>query len=119
MGCPPAAPVPAAEFMLEHMSRSLWDPVDPRGLGSLDSRLHARVNGEIYRFSRQETLARFRRDPVRWCGILRDPVTGQRFIPDRSSPRHDHHDVPYYFMDDSTWSAFRAAPERYAIHRAD
>ncbi len=107
----------AAEFLLEHMRRTLWDPVDPRSLGSLDSALHARVNGEIYRFAGSVTLARFRRDPARWCGVLRDPVSGVRFVPDRWSPRWEHRDGPYFFASDSTLARFRADPERYAIHR--
>jgi YHS domain-containing protein len=111
--------VPAAEFLLEHMSRTLFDPVDPTSVGSLESRLHARVNGEIYRFSRVVTLARFRRDPVRWCGILRDPVNGVCFFPDRFSPRLATKDGPYFFSSDSSYAAFRASPERYAIHRED
>ena len=109
--------MPAAEFLLEHMSRTLWDPVDPTCLGSLDSRLHAKVNGEIYRFARTSTLVKFRHDPVRWCGILRDPVTGARFVPSRRSPRHDLPDSPYFFIGDSTRRVFAAAPERFAIHR--
>lgn len=109
--------MPAAEFLLEHMSRTLWDPVDPGRLGSLDPKLRARVNGEIYRFAGKETLRRFRRDPVRWCGILRDPVNGVRFVPDRSAPRFDYLDGPYFFTSDSTHAAFAADPGRYAIHR--
>lgn len=107
----------AADFLLEHMGRTLRDPVDPRFLGSLDGALRARVNGEIYRFARTATLERFRRDPVRWCGILRDPVTGVRFIPDRRSPRLEQPDGPYFFTGDSTLAIFRASPGRYAIHR--
>jgi len=99
------------------MSRVLWDPVDPTSLGSLDPKLSARVNGEIYRFARPATLERFRREPVRWCGILRDPVSGRRFIPDRFSPHLAYKDGPYFFASDSTHAAFRADPERYAIHR--
>ena len=109
--------MPAAEFLLEHMSRTLWDPVDTTCLGSLDPRLHAKVNGEIYRFSRTSTLAKFRHDPVRWCGILRDPVSGARFVPNRRSPRHDLQDSPYFFTSDSTRRVFVAAPEQFAIHR--
>ena len=109
--------MPAADFLLEHMSRTLWDPVDTTQVGSLERRLHARVNGEIYRFSRPETMARFTRDPVRRCGILRDPVNGTRFVPDRRSPRWAYRDGPYFFTSDSTRAAFRADPERYAIHR--
>lgn len=107
----------AAEFLLEHMSRTLYDPVDPRSLGSLDTTLRAHVNGEIYRFARPATLAKFRREPLRWCGLLRDPVSGVRFFPDRWSPRIEYRDGPYFFVSDSTAAAFQAAPERYAIHR--
>ena len=113
----PSQPVPAAEFLLEHMSRTLWDPVDPASLGSLERRLHAKVNGEIYRFSRPATLARFRRNPARWCGILRDPVSGARFVPTSRSPRWDHGDIPYFFTGDSTRRVFMAAPDRWAIRR--
>jgi YHS domain-containing protein len=109
--------VQAAEFLLEHMARTLWDPVDPTKLGSLDSTLHARVNGEIYRCASTATRDRFQRDPVRWCGILRDPVSGVRFVPDRRSPRWEHGGGPYFFAAESTWRAFRADPGRYAIHR--
>ncbi len=101
------------------MSRTLWDPVDPRQLGSLDPQLHARVNGEIYRFSRPATLARFRSNPARLCGILRDPVSAVRFVPDRLSPHLDYRDDPYFFASDSSFAVSRATPERYAIHRRD
>ena len=101
------------------MSRTLYDPVDTTALGSLDARLHARVNGEIYRFARSATLKRFQRDPARWCGILRDPVSGVRFVPDRDSPRLDHEGVPYFFASDSTLRAFRGQPGRFAIQRRD
>jgi len=110
--------VQAAEFLLEHLSRTLYDPVDPRSIASLDTTLRAHVNGEIYRFARPATLARFRRDPVRWCGILRDPVSGVRFLPDRWSPRLAHDDGPYFFTSDSTRAVFAADPERYAIRRS-
>ena len=100
------------------MSRTLWDPVDPSQLGSLDPRLHAKVNGEIYRFSGPITLARFRRHPARWCGILRDPVNGVRFVPDRFSPRLETPYGPYFFTSDSTFAAFRADTGRYLVHRA-
>ncbi len=101
------------------MSRTLWDPVEPRQIGSLDRGLHARVNGEVYRFGSRTTLERFRRDPVRWCGILRDPVSGVRFLPDRTSSRHDTQESPYFFVTEATRGAFKKEPSRYEIHRAD
>ena len=99
------------------MSRVLFDPVDPTRIGSLDPRLQSRVNGEIYRFADAVTLERFRKSPARYCGILRDPVSGVRFIPDHFSPHLDTPESPYFFDDDSTFAVFRHDPERYAIHR--
>jgi len=110
--------VPAADFLLEHMSESLYDPVDPTQVGSLSPALRAHVNGEIYRFAASATRARFRRDPVRWCGVLRDPVTGVRFRPSRSAPRYDMADGPYFFTSDSCRRAFAADTARFAIHRS-
>jgi YHS domain-containing protein len=85
-------------------------PGGSRQLGSLDSTLHARVNGEIYRFATPATMARFVKDPVRWCGILRDPVSGSVFMPDRTAPRIDWADGPYFFTCDSTRLAFCRNP---------
>lgn len=99
------------------MSRALYDPVDPTRIGSLKPALQARVNGEIYRFATAGTRERFVRDPIRWCGILRDPVTGVRFVPDDGSPRAQTEESPYFFASDSTRREFRKDPERYAIHR--
>lgn len=99
------------------MSRSLYDPVDTTQVASLSPRLRARVNGEIYRFASSLTLARFRRNPAHWCGILRDPVCGVRFVPRRDSPRYDMADGPYYFLSDSTFRAFRADTAHFAIRR--
>ena len=109
--------MPAAEFLLEHMSRSLFDPVDTTQVASLSPQLRARVNGEIYRFANPSTRARFQRDPVRWCGILRDPVTGLRFFPSHRSPRLDLTESPYFFVSDSSCRVFRADTARYAVHR--
>ena len=115
----PTTPVTAADFFLEHMSRTLWDPVDPTRLGSLDAKLHAKVNGEIYRFASEVTRRRFMANPVRWCGILRDPVSNVRFIPDRLSPRLRQALGPYFFASDSTFRAFVADTVKYAVHRGN
>ena len=109
--------MPAAEFLIQHLSRTLWDPVNPRQLGSLDSTLRARVNGEIYRFATAATLARFQREPRRWCGVVRDPVCGICFIPERSSPSIEWVDGPYFFACDSTRTEFCRNPAQYAIQR--
>ncbi len=105
------------EFALFHLQRALWDPVDPTRVGSLAPELRARVNGEYYRFSRTETMMRFVTDPVRFCGVLRDPVTGARFWPSHHSPRCDWDNAPYFFSSDSTRAEFLKDPKKYQVLR--
>ena len=100
------------------MQRALYDPVDPRLLGSLSPDLQFRVNGEVYRFGGERTLGRFRSEPELWCGLLRDPVSGVRFLPSTRSPRLYFVGGPYYFQSDSTHDAFLADPARFEVKRA-
>lgn len=106
-----------AEWCLEHMQRALWDPVDPSRLGSLADSLEFRVNGEVFRFASPRTLRRFMKVPVRWCGVVRDPVSGCRFLPSARSPAAYWIGGPYFFESDSTKEMFVADPHRYEIIR--
>jgi len=110
-------PVVDAEWALIHMQRALWDPVDPRFLGSLADSLHLRVNGEVYRFASRLTLRRFKRAPVQWCGVVRDPVTGNRFLPSIHSPELYWGGGPYFFESDSTKRLFTDAPHKFEVIR--
>lgn len=110
-------PVVDAEWALIHMQRALWDPVEPGVVGSLADSLHYRVNGEVYRFSSRWTLKRFRRTPVLWCGVVRDPVTGRRFLPSARSPELYWGGGPYFFESDSTRRVFARDPHRYEVIR--
>jgi YHS domain-containing protein len=110
-------PVIDADWALEHMQRALWDPVDPRRLGSLADSLEFRVNGEVFRFADRRTLRRFMQTPVRWCGVVRDPVTGCRFQPNAHSPQAYWIGGPYFFEADSTRLRFIDDPHRYEIIR--
>lgn len=105
------------DWALLHLQRALYDPVDPRRLGSLDPALHFRVNGEVFRFAGERTLRRFRKNPFRWCGAVRDPVTGRRFHPGPESPEAYWIGGPYFFENDSTKALFVDDPHRYAIIR--
>jgi YHS domain-containing protein len=100
------------------MQRALYDPVDPRLLGSLEADLQYRVNGEVYRFGAEKTLQRFVSEPELWCGLLRDPVSGERFLPSTRSPRLYFVGGPYYFASDSTHDRFLEDPGRYEVKRA-
>jgi YHS domain-containing protein len=110
-------PVIDAEWALYHLQRALWDPVDPRRLGSLDPELQFRVNGEVYRFSSERTLQRFVKAPQLWCGVVRDPVSGRRFLPSRRSPEVYWVGGPYYFESEANKERFVADPHAYAVIR--
>ena len=99
------------------MQRALYDPVDPQLLGSLLPDHPFRVNGEVYRFAGERTLRKFMDEPELWCGLLRDPVSGRRFLPSTRSPRVYFVGGPYYFASDSTRDAFVAEPLRYEVKR--
>lgn len=100
------------------MQRALWDPVDPNQLGSLKDELHFRVNGEVYRFANTANLRRFMQAPQLWCGLLRDPVTGERFWPSTRSPEAYWVGGPYFFVSDSTKARFVDDPKKYEVVRA-
>jgi YHS domain-containing protein len=100
------------------MQRALWDPVDPARLGSLADSLHFRVNGEVYRFADLRTLRRFMDAPPLWCGLLRDPVTGERFLPSTRSPEAYWVGGPYFFASESTKTQFVNDPKKYEVVRA-
>ena len=105
------------EWALFHLERALWDPVDPRRLGSLAAELQYRVNGEVYRFSSDRTLRQFMKSPTRWCGQLRDPVTGRCFEPSARSPEAYWVGGPYFFESESTKTVFVEDPQKYEVIR--
>ena len=100
------------------MQRALYDPVDPQLLGSLEPELQFRVNGEVYRFGMEKTLRRFMEAPALFCGLLRDPVNGLRFVPSAKSPCLYFVGGPYFFSSDSTHDRFLDDPGRFEIKRA-
>ena len=113
----PLGPVVDSEWALYHLRRALWDPVDPRLLGSLEDSLQYRVNGEVYRFGNERTLQRFMHSPSLWCGLVRDPVTGDRFLPSTRSPTAYWVGGPYFFASESTKAQFVIDPKRFEVIR--
>ena len=81
----------------------------------LDDAHQVRLNYEAYFFSEPEMVARFRADPIRYCGLLTDPVSNRRFRPDRAAPRLAHEGVVYYFESVQTRDRFRRTPEAYVL----
>jgi YHS domain-containing protein len=76
----------------------------------IDSSLRERVNYEIYYFASAVEKDRFRKDPLRHCGKVTDPITKQRFRPTSLSPSTTYGGRLYYFSADSTRARFLANP---------
>lgn len=114
----PSGPVVDSEFALFHLQRALWDPVDPTQLGSLSPELQYRVNGEVYRFANEKGLRRFMQAPHLWSGVVRDPVSGRRFLPSAATPCAYWVGGPYYFESEANKAAFVEDPKKYEVVRA-
>jgi YHS domain-containing protein len=91
--------------------------VDPTREAKLDSKLRTFVNYEVFFFCDEAALATFQGNPTRYCGLLTDPVSQQRFQPAPGSFRRDYMGRPYYFESDSTYVAFAATPDSFGVRR--
>jgi YHS domain-containing protein len=83
----------------------------------VDSSLRERVNYEIYYFATAAEKERFRKDRLRYCGKVTDPITKARFRPTASSPTTTHGGRTYYFSADSTRARFLANPTLHQDRR--
>jgi len=89
-------------------------PVHPDLPAILTSGLRERLNWEIYYFSSEAACEEFRKDPLRWCGLLTDPVDGTRFHPTAGSPKRTWNGRLYFFSSGKSREAFESSPEQYA-----
>ena len=105
------------EMYLKERNIALQCPVDPQKPAVLDAAHRAFVNHEVYFFSGRIARWRFQWNPLRWCGIVTDPVNHVRFQPTSQSPHVKFHGRPYYFTADSTLVAFEATPDSFALRR--
>jgi YHS domain-containing protein len=102
------------EWYLKELGVKLPCAVVKGGDARIDKSTSARVNHEIYYFSTPAAKRKFLADPLRWCGMVTDPVSRERFRPREGSPRVDHGGRPYFFASDATSAAFAAEPARFA-----
>ncbi|MEK7315774.1 MAG: hypothetical protein AAB011_06305 [Candidatus Eisenbacteria bacterium] len=83
----------------------------------VDSTMRTFVGHDVFYFSGEKERESFRKDPLRYCQRLTDPVTLKRFAPSRKSPRLEWSGRPYYFASDSTRTTFAAMPDSFAIRK--
>lgn len=101
------------ERYLREMKVTLRCPVRPARRAIFDSSLRVKLNQDVYFFSSVSAMKLFRRDPLRYCGLLTDPVSRVRFHPSRQSPHVTFRGRDYYFAADSSLVRFQAEPERF------
>ena len=92
--------------------------VQPEKKGIIDTSMRLRVNYEIYYFSSATAMQRFKKDPLRYCGFVTDPITMARFKPTARSPKTEYLGRPYYFAADSTRARFLGRPDRFAERKS-
>ena len=112
MPCPPVF-VQDPEALLNELGVKLPCIVDPSRQAILDADHRVLVNHEVYFFSSAEAKARFVKNPLKYCGLVTDPVSRERFRPSRSSPKTTYAGRLYFFSSPKTLETFRAMPERY------
>ena len=95
------------QVQLNEMGVRLADPVAPDRSAILDAAHRSFVNWEIFFFADDDTKRRFDADPGRWCGVITDPVSRQRFVPGTDSPQTVYEGRPYFFFSAADLKAFR------------
>lgn len=105
------------EQYLRKLGIRVTDPVQPGQEASLEPGLRAEVNHEIFLFADRASFERFRKDPLRWCGTVSDPVSRKRFRPTPRSPRLTRDGRPYFFTSGLDLRTFRAMPDSFATRK--
>jgi YHS domain-containing protein len=83
----------------------------------VDSSLRYRIGFEIYYFSSRAEMDRFKKDPLRYCGDLTDPMTMVRFRPAATSPHTVYESRTYYFASETSRAEFLKNPELHKDRR--
>ncbi|MFT5287656.1 MAG: YHS domain-containing protein [Planctomycetota bacterium] len=96
-------------------SLTFRDHLDQREEAIIDADHCVRLNYEAFFFSNLYTRERFVEDTLLYCGYLTDPVSKQRFRPDKDSPRFSHEKVAYYFENEVQRDQFKASPETFRL----
>jgi YHS domain-containing protein len=115
-GCPPVF-VGDPERYLKALGIAPPDLFHKGKLATVDSSLRHRIGFEIYYFSSRADMDRFKKDPLRYCGVLTDPVSMARFQPTEASPHATYAQRLYYFAADSTREAFLKDPSLHKDRR--
>lgn len=91
------------------------DYLDSRRAAVIDAAHCVRLNYEAFFFADAWERERFRSDPLLYCGLLTDPISRRRFLPNADSPRTTFEGVTYFFEDARYRELFEEAPEQFRL----
>ena len=102
------------ERFLSELEIALPCVVADNGAAVINADHRSHVNWEIFFFSNEERKSMFDEDPIRYCGLITDPVSKERFQPTEASPRFDYRGRPYFFASQATVGSFKSMPDALA-----
>lgn len=74
-----------------------------------------RLNYEAYFFADLAAVDRFLADPLRFCGMLTDPVSKRRFRPLPDAPGAMHEGIDYFFENQANRDMFVRMPDSFRL----
>ena len=92
--------------------------VYPKLKAKIDSSMRRVIGHDIFYFSNATAKRLFDRDPLRYVKALSDPVTNDRFMVTRTSPREEYRERVYYFASTGEKSTFDGNREKFRDRRA-
>ena len=102
------------EAFLNALDIGVPGAVDGSLPAAIDNEHKRYINWEVFFFADTSLRDRFDDDPLRYCGLVTDPVIKVRFAPDEGSPSYDYGGRTYFFTTDSTRSVFESMPDSLA-----
>ena len=103
------------EIFLQDLGVTLTSAMDESKQAVLEASHRARVNHEVFFFATTGERETFEKQPERYCGIVTDPVSRERFRPNKVSPRLEHKGRPFFFISESTMAEFQAEPDSFFV----
>ena len=101
------------EVFLNDLELSVNCVVNTKQPACLDTQHRIFVNWETYYFSDQEAIITFRKAAFKYTGQLTDPVSRERFQPNKKSPSRKLDSRIFYFQNLDNALAFDTDPKAF------
>jgi len=89
--------------------------VDPARSAIVDSNYLVMLGFESFFFADSANMSKFLDDIPRYCGGITDPVSKERFLPNKNSPKSEFMGSTYLFSSELTQGTFEEMPSMYYL----